>query len=64
MRSNTTTLEWKAEVRKQMKLRGMTCRDLAAASGWSESAVKKYISGLYHNDNPRRDIERALGMSS
>lgn len=62
LRDNLTTDEWMGEVRKQMKRRHMTCRDLAAASGWSESTVRKYINGLYHNDNPRGDIEQALGM--
>lgn len=54
--------EWEGEVKKQMKLRDMTGRDLAKASGWSESAVRKCISGHYHNDNPRVPIERALGI--
>ena len=60
--ATTASNEWCGEVKKQMKMRRMTCRDLAASTGWSESTVKKYINGLYTNDNPRADIERALGM--
>lgn len=62
MKRTTVTPEWMGEVRKRMKVNSMTSRDLAAACGWSESVVHKYINGLYYNDNPRADIEIALKM--
>lgn len=54
MKRTTVTPEWMGEVRKRTKVNNMTSRDLAAACGWSESVVRKYINGLYYNDNPHR----------
>ena len=59
MKRTTVTPEWMGEVRKRMKVNNMTSRDLAAACGWSESVVRKYINGLYYR--PLRLIdERSL----
>ena len=35
---------------------------LAKAAGLGVGQVQKYMTGKYHNDNPREPIERALGM--
>lgn len=53
---------WKAEAVKQLALRGWTYSDLARETGFSKSVIDRYMSGKYHNDNPRGPIERALGM--
>ena len=62
MKRTTVTPEWMGEVRKRTKVNNRTSRDLAAACGWSESVVRKYINSLYYNDNPHADIEIALKM--
>ena len=56
------TLEWKAEVCKRKKLLGLNNRTLALRAGLSKSAVDKYLSGNYPNEQPRAQIEHALGM--
>lgn len=66
MKRTTVTPEWMGEVRKRTKVNNMTSRDLAAACGWSESVVRKYINGLYYNDNPHADIllrNSSLGLT-
>ena len=44
------------------KLRGWNYSQLAKAAGLGVGQVQKYMTGKYHNDNPREPIERALGM--
>lgn len=56
------SLEFRAEVKKQLTLRGWKYRDLALHSGLSLSVVSRYMRGDYPNDLPRESIARALGM--
>lgn len=56
------SVTWKAEVVKQLALRGWTYNDLARETGLSRSVINRYMSGNYSNDNPRSLIDRALGM--
>lgn len=58
----TITPEWKGEVRKRMTILGMTYEKLAEETGYSDSAIRKYMCGLYTSDKPRERIERVLGM--
>ena len=61
MKSTSWSPEWKAEAVKQKTLRGWNYSQLAKRQAWRRQ-VQKYMTGKYHNDNPREPIERALGM--
>ena len=56
------SLEFRAEVKKQLALRGWKYRDLALHAGLSLSTVNQYMQGRYPNDIPRELIARALGI--
>jgi transposase-like protein len=62
LKSTSWSPEWKAEAVKQKTLRGWNYSQLAKAAGLGVGQVQKYMTGKYHNDNPREPIERALGM--
>ena len=62
MKSTSWSPEWKAEAVKKKTLRGWNYSQLAKAAGLGVGQVQKYMTGKYHNDNPREPIERALGM--
>ena len=53
MKSTSWSPEWKAEAVKQKTLRGWNYSQLAKAAGLGVGQVQKYMTGKYHNDNPR-----------
>lgn len=57
-----TNLEFRAEVRRQLTLRGWTYKDLAKWSGLSRAVVNRYMCGNYPNDLPKEPIAKALGI--
>ena len=54
--------EWKAEVEKQLILKGMTRSSLAKALGYSWSHVTNTISGSVHSRTAVDRISEALGI--
>lgn len=57
-----TRTEWKAEVEKQLTLRGWKRRDLAEAVGMSVSYVSNTVCGTARSKTLEKKISEILGI--
>lgn len=54
--------EFRAEIRKQLSLRGWKYKDLAAASGYTTSAIEAFMCGTRTSDGLAEAIAKALDI--